>query len=234
MATLPLPSPTDRIPGQMYADLSAWMMVNDPDAGKMMNWTKHRIGPPSTPDEMAYEVIWIILCAGRSAQAARTIEKKVMGAIHCNTPVVNAFGYRAKAAAIERAWRERESDFKQLQAVLATGSVNDLVEWCGSLPFVGDDTQFQLAKNFGGDLAKPDIWLCRLRGIPDKPRRNVKFRFPACMDLCRYLASASGQTIAEVDSMLWLSCNKGVLQVSADGGPVSWSPKNITARAIMN
>ena len=147
--------------------------------------------------------------------------------------MVNAFGYRAKAEAIERAWRERDRDFAQLGRALATGSVEKLVEWCGSLPYVGDDTMFQLAKNFGAQVCKPDIWLCRLTGLPDRPRAAVKYRFPACMALCRYLAEHSGHPIALVDSMTWLACNKGVLVVDAFGGPVTFSPKKITARSIM-
>ena len=181
---------------------------------------------------MAGEVIWIILCAGRSAQAARTIERKVWAAIEAGRPVVQAFGYRAKADAIERAWREREADFERLQTVLAGGSVQELVHWCGSLPFVGDDTQFQLAKNFGARVVKPDIWISRLTGFADKPRRAVRIRFPACMALAQYLSDASGDNVPAVDYILWLACNKGVLSVGPDAGPVVFVPKLLSARSI--
>lgn len=227
-----VPAPESRVPVAMYAEVRAWLLENDPDAQEMLGWSNNDLQPPETPERMASEIIWIILCAGRSAQAARTIEKKVWGAIEEGRPVVQAFGYRAKAEAIERAWRERKTDFERLQQVLANGSVEALVQWCGALPFIGDDTQFQLAKNFGADLAKPDIWLCRLTGIPDKPRRAVRFRFPACMALARGLAQSSGDRIATVDSLLWLACNKGVLSVGADAGPVSFTPKQLTARSI--
>jgi hypothetical protein len=147
--------------------------------------------------------------------------------------VVEAFRYRAKAEAIERAWREREADFAALQAVLSAGGPERLVEWCGSRPFIGDDTQFQLAKNFGADVCKPDIWLCRLTGIPDRPRRAVKFRFPACMALCRHLAQGTGDRIATVDSLLWLACNKGILVVGPDAGPVTYVARVSSLRSIM-
>lgn len=182
---------------------------------------------------MAGEVIWVILCAGRHAQSARTIEKKVWAAIRDGHPVVEAFRYRAKAEAIERAWREREADFAALQAVLSTGGPERLVEWCGSRPFIGDDTQFQLARNFGADVCKPDIWLCRLTGIPDRPRRAVKFRFPACMALCGHLAQGTGDRIATVDSLLWLACNKGILVVGSDAGPVTYVARVSSLRSIM-
>lgn len=217
---LVIPDPSTRVPAHMYREVRSWMLANDPDAQQMLDWSRTLREPPADPEKMASEIIWIILCAGRSAQAARTIERKVWTAIHNGRPVVEAFGYRAKAAAIERAWHEREQDFEALQAVLAKGSPEALVQWCGAIPFIGDDTQFQLAKNFGADGCKPDIWLCRLAGIPDKPRRAVKIRFPACMALCRPLAEATGDSIADVDGLCWLACNKGVLKVSADAGPV--------------
>lgn len=224
-------TPDSRVPVKLYIELRQWLLDNDPDAQKMLDWSTKDIGMPLTPEDMASEIIWIILCAGRSAQAARTIEKKVWVAIRANKPVVEVFGYQAKAAAIERAWREREQDFVALYAV-GNKDMEKLVAWCGSIPFVGDDTQFQLAKNFGADVCKPDIWLCRLAGIPDKPRRAVKFRFPACMSLCRPLAVATGDRIAAVDSLLWLACNKGVLRVDCNAGAVAFCADEIVARSI--
>lgn len=227
-----VPAPSTRVPASMYVDLRGWMMAYDPDMPEMMRWSTRDLEPPQTPEKLASEVVWIILCAGRSAQAARTIEAKVWAAIEGGRPVVEAFGYRAKAAAIERAWNERHTDFESLQAVLKSGSGEDLVHWCGALPFVGDDTQFQLAKNFGAQVAKPDIWLARLTGIADKPRRAVKFRFPACMALCQYLADETGDSIPAIDSVLWLACNKGILRVGPEAGPVSFHPGVSTARSI--
>ena len=177
------------------------MLENDPDAAEILQWSAD-IVPHATAEELAGDIVWIILCAGRNAQAARTIERKVWAAIRAGTPVVEAFGYRAKAAAIERAWHERVGDFTAFQAASAAGDVQTLLDWCRSIPFIGDDTQFQLAKNSGADLCKPDIWLCRLTGIPDAPRRNVQARFDACMALCRPLAEATGDRIAAVDSLL--------------------------------
>jgi hypothetical protein len=234
MRPFDVPRPETRVPASLYAKLRAFMLANDPDAPRMLEWSADETGPPATPEGLAAEIIWVILCAGRSAQAARTINKKVWAAIHSGRPAVEAFGYRAKAAAIDRAWRERDADFEALRKVLASATDGRaLVEWCGSIPFVGDDTKFQLAKNFGADVCKPDIWLCRLAGIPDRPRRAVKFRFPACMELCVPLAMATGDSIATVDSILWLACNKSALVVDAQAGPVTFDPKVITARPIM-
>lgn len=231
--TPPFPDPSTRVSANLYRTVRDWMYENDPDAPKLLQWSTRDIGLPATPEQMAAEIIWIILCAGRSAQAARTIEKRVWAAIEAGKPAVEAFGYRAKAKAIDRAWRERDSDFSALRE-LGDTSPERLVEWCGSIPYVGDDTKFQLAKNFGADLCKPDIWLCRLAGIPDKPRRAVRFRFPACMALCHPLAEAVGDRIATVDTLLWLACNKGALMVDSSAGPIRFNPKAITARSILD
>jgi hypothetical protein len=229
---LVIPPPHTRVSVGMYADLRAWLLDKDPDAAEMVEWSSRVVGEPVSAEAMAGEIVWIILCAGRSAQAARTIERKVWAAIHAGEAAVTAFGYRAKAAAIDSVWLARHEHFASLRAVMVTGEADRLVEWCGSLPFVGADTQFQLAKNFGADLAKPDRWLTRLAGLSDRPRRSVAVRFPACMNLCRPLAAACGDRIATVDSLLWLACNKGVLVVDAFGGPVTFIPEVSRRRSI--
>lgn len=221
-----------RVSASLYIETRAWLLANDQDAKRMLDWSNLRRGLPQSPEKLAEEIIWIILCAGRSAQAARTLEKRVWQAIHQHRPVVEAFGYRAKAAAIERAWREREQDFEQVKRI-GTENGQQLLQWCASIPFIGDDTQFQLAKNLGADVCKPDIWLSRLAGFPDKPRRSVKVRFPVCMQLCQQLSAASGDTIAAVDSLLWLACNKGVLQVSPQAGEVTFRARAVTAAPVI-
>lgn len=221
MQPSPIPAPEERLPVPLYTEMRSWLLRNDPDASRMLTWAEKEVAPPETPERMAWEIIWIILCAGRSAQAARTIEKKVIGAIQSGRPVVEVFGYRAKAAAIERAWVERDSDFRALQSVLALDDPEALIAWCKSIPFVGTDTMYQLAKNFGVAVPKPDIWMCRLSGIPDRPRLPSKRRFDACLALCRFLSSRTGDGIAAVDSLLWLACNKGVLVTDSLASPVS-------------
>jgi len=226
------PHPKDRLSREQYRELRAWLLDNDPDATKMVTWASHEIGAPQTPEQMASQIIWIILCAGRNAQAARTIEGTVWTAIHAGKPVVEAFGHRGKAAAIEQAWSDRLDLFTSLQSVVEAGEVGALVAWCGDRPYVGDATKFQLAKNFGAQICKPDIWLCRLAGIPDVPHRASKITFPVCMQLCNYLGAEVGDNPAVVDSVLWLACNKGILRVGNDAGPVKFSPQVSKMRSI--
>ncbi|WP_321967093.1 hypothetical protein [Burkholderia cepacia] len=223
--------PTPHVTPELYLRVRQWLLEYDPDARTMLEWSEST-APPSTPEEMAGEIIWVILCAGRSAQAARTLMAKVRAAIETGIPVVTVFGYRAKAAAIDRAWRERDRDFAALQDVLRTGDVLRLLTWAKAIPFIGDDTQYQLLKNFGIPCPKPDRWLARLAGIPDKPRRPLEYRINACMALCRLLADASGDCIASVDSLLWLACNKGILVTDSSAAPVQFVERISAVRSI--
>ncbi|WP_429482158.1 hypothetical protein [Paraburkholderia youngii] len=214
-----------------YLTAREWLLENDPDAPRMISWSES-VRPPDTAEQAAGEIIWIILCAGRSAQSARTIERKVWAAIHEGRPVVEAFGYRKKAEAIERAWTEREADFANLQAALGAGNPAAALAWCRSIPFVGDVTKYQLAKNFGIDVCKPDIWLCRLAGIPDRPAGDVEVRFAASMRLCRAMSEATGERLATVDSVLWLACNKRVLVTDDTAAAISLNVDPPDVRSI--
>lgn len=62
----------------MYLEARAWLLANDSDAPKLLEWAQRDLAPPQDPERLAYEIVWTILCAGRSAQAARTIERKVL------------------------------------------------------------------------------------------------------------------------------------------------------------
>jgi hypothetical protein len=209
----------------------SWLLEHDPDGPEIFEWS-NTVAAPETPEAMAGEIVWIILCAGRKAQAARTICARVWEAIHAGQPVASVFRYLKKAAAIERAWHERVNDFAMLQDVLQQNDALKLLEWCRSIPFIGEDTQYQLAKNFAAPTCKPDIHLTRLCGLPDRPRRPLAERYAACMALCRMLSAATGDRIAAVDSILWLACNKGVLSTDPDANPITLHTGAPRARSI--
>lgn len=227
----PVPSPESRVPVGMWLDIRSWMMDNDPDAPSMLQWST-AIEPPARADRLAGEIVWVILCAGKTAQAARTIETRVWNAIDAGRPVLEAYGHHGRAAAIETVWRDRQRLFDEMRGCL--GDDDTLLAWCRSLPWIGAVTCYQLAKNLGRDVPKPDIWLCRLAGIPDRPAGRTEERFDACRALCKPLATASGDRVAVVDSLLWLACNKGVLAIDARSGDVAFRPRAITARPIMS
>lgn len=50
--------------------------------------------------------------------------------------------------------------------------------------------------------------------------------------LSETLAQVTGDRIASIDSLLWLACNKGYLQVSPEAGPVTFHAGHPRTRSI--
>lgn len=158
----------------------------------------------------AGQAVWVILCSGMKAQIARLIEAKVWPAIHAGRPVSSVFGHDGKSAAIETIWRDRAALF---EAFLAAA---DKVEFCKTLPWIGDITKWHLAKNLGVDCAKPDIHLSRVAAFYGTT--------PAA--LCESLARSTGERVATVDYVIWRACNLGLVRTltlahrHANGAPM--------------
>lgn len=222
----------DALSVDLYVQIKEWLLNNDPDTHRMLAWAS-TVTAPTTPEALAGEIVWVQLCAGRSAQAARTIERKVRRALDAGEPVVEVFGYRAKAAAIEQVWGERAINFAAMRAVLDSGSPQAIIDWCASLPFIGDDTKYQLAKNCGvTSVCKPDIWMCRLAGIADRPRRPLRERFARCQAMAQQLAADTGDSVAVVDSLLWQAANKGLIEVTFDPHRIRFHARAPRGRSI--
>lgn len=154
------------------------------------------VQPPQSAEDFAQEAIWVILCSGMKEQIARIIQGKVWPEIRAGRSVSTVFGHKGKAAAIDHIWKERNALFAAFQVA------NDKVEFCRSLPWIGEITCFHLAKNLGGDCAKPDVHLVRVANhygtTPDA--------------LCAGLAAATGDRIATVDYVIWRACNLGIIE----------------------
>lgn len=202
------------ITARLYLLVKQHLLEVDADTKRLVDWTLHHAKPPATPEQLAGEITWIILCAGRTAQSARTIER------------------RARAAAIERAWAEREADFAALQRVLAAKDPHQLIDWCGGLPGVGAVTRFQLAKNFGMPVIKPDLWMCRFAGIRDGDRMPAMTRFDRCPSMATAISDETGDPVPLVDSMLWQAGNKGILRVEFDPHTVIYRPGGLRRGSI--
>lgn len=163
-----------------------------------IEWAQN-VRPPETADDLAGEAIWVILCSGMKEQIARLIQEKVLGAIRDGKSVRTVFGHDGKAAAIDLIWRDRERLFASFKLV------NDKVEWCARLPWIGNITKWHLAKNLGVDCAKPDVHLARV----------AKYYGTSPARLCESLAMATGDRIATVDVVIWRACNLGIINSRA-------------------
>ena len=74
MIATAVPEPFTRVPVAMYTELLTWMLARGTEAQGVVHRAKSTVSLPETLEKMAIEIIWNVLCDGRSAQAAWTIE----------------------------------------------------------------------------------------------------------------------------------------------------------------
>ncbi|WP_290906324.1 hypothetical protein [Aquabacterium sp.] len=159
-----------------------------------INWAES-IEPPDNAEHFAAEAIFVICNSGMKNTVAHRIFERCCEAVVHGTPVLEVFGHAGKAAAIELIWRDRD---QLLKGYLAAG---DQLAFLEGLPWIGGITKYHLAKNFGAQVAKPDVHLQRLA---DREGTTPQA-------LCERLAGETGYRVATVDTLLWRACAEGVL-----------------------
>lgn len=150
---------------------------------------------PVSADDWAQEVIFVICNSGMRFLVARRIYTRCIEALAAGTEVSAAFGHKGKATAIAAVWRDRRALFAAYIAA------EDKLTSLASLPWIGHTTKYHLAKNFGLDVAKPDVHLKRLAdhyGL-------------TAQALCEDLARRTGLRVATIDTLLWRASATGVL-----------------------
>jgi hypothetical protein len=161
--------------------------------------------PPTDADEFALEVIFVICNSGMQNEIARKIFERVRALLQAGQSVKgNILGKSGKAAAIDRIWADRAA---MLAGYLAAV---DKLEFCRTLPWIGGITCYHVAKNFGADVAKPDVHLQRLA---DREGATVQA-------LCERLAAETGYRVATVDTILWRACALGL--INSRTGAIDW------------
>ncbi|TIN80750.1 hypothetical protein [Mesorhizobium sp.] len=153
------------------------------------------IKAPTDPDDFALEAIFVICNSGMKNTVARRIFEKCRDELARGGNARHVFGHLGKATAINDIWNGRADLFARYLAS------DDKLAFCASLPWIGNITKYHLAKNFGADVAKPDVHLQRLAD-----REGV-----TAQALCERLATATGYRVATVDVLLWRACANRVL-----------------------
>jgi hypothetical protein len=159
-----------------------------------ITWAENT-APPDSAEEFALEAIYVICNSGMKNTVALGVYRRCVAALEERRPVREVFGHPGKAAAIETIWRDRDALF------LAYCKSTERLTFLESLPWIGNITKYHLAKNFGVDVAKPDVHLQRLA---DREGCTVQA-------LCERLATSVGLRVASVDTVLWRACATGVL-----------------------
>ena len=178
-------------------DRSRGAMEADKHWKSQLAWAQSNRRPES-PEQMAVELIWVISNSGMRYKVAKKIHARVMGALLRGNDVIDVFAHKGKAGAMQMIWDDRSGLFARMPIP------EQLVDWCGALPWIGPITKYHAAKNLGADVAKPDRWLERLASIFGETPQQ----------LCDRVAVGVGETIAAVDLIFWYGLSSGVLTLS--------------------
>lgn len=159
-----------------------------------IQWAEN-CAPPTTAEAFAREAIFVICNSGMKNTVAREIFRRVIEEVERGESASNVFNHEGKACAINTIWRDRIWHFSNYLAAA------DKLRYLESLPYVGRITKFHLAKNFGMQVAKPDVHLTRLAALEGCTAQA----------LCERLSRESGYKVATVDVLLWRACAQGII-----------------------
>jgi len=179
-------------------DLKKIITLLGEQAKEDIHWAEN-IKPPKNAKEFAYEIIYVICNSGMKNTIATKIYQKVTAALVRGESATTVFKHKGKSEAIDGIWENRNELFRDFRSKKTT---EDQMIFIGTkLPWIGKITQYHVAKNFGVDVAKPDVHLQRLADIEKTTPQK----------LCERLTEATGYRVATVDTILWRACANGIL-----------------------
>lgn len=171
-----------------YLDLK--QAIIDQGYEKDIEWAKN-VKPPNDVYDFLLEYIFVVCNSGMKAQIARGIFDKIILAIKNDVPVWNVFKNFNKVNAINHVWGLKNHYFSEYLRV------DDTLEFCSTLPYMGDIIKYHLAKNFGFDCIKPDRHLERIA----KSYNTDPF------SMCQKLSEKLGDSLNTVDTVIWRAAN---------------------------
>lgn len=135
------------------------------------------------------EFCWAVLCSGMKEKVARgMMERLFNNGFHPET-----IGHPLKRKALEVGVSKYLEWFKRLKE-MPNGMRVDFLD---TLPHIGPITKYHLAGNLGLDFAKPDVHLSRIA---------KRYGYASVQEMCKFIASKTGERIRTVDLVLWRYC----------------------------
>ncbi len=189
------------------ADIRHFITCLGQQAQDDINWSEN-VKEPADSEAFALESIFVICNSGMKNTVAMGIFKRCAAALQKGSAVFEVFKHPGKAAAIEHIWAHRHALFADYLAA------TDKLAYLETLPWIGSITKFHLAKNFGANVAKPDIHLQRMA---DRQGCTVEL-------LCAGLAEATGYRAATIDVILWRAAANGI--IDSKTGRIAMSSAN--------
>jgi hypothetical protein len=183
--------------------------LRDRGFGGDVDWSEN-CGPPADAEDFASEAIFVICNSGMKNTVARRIYDRVMDALGAGRGASSVFGHAGKSAAIDDIWSRREHWLFQYSRVTTDA---DRLSACEAMPWIGPITKYHLAKNFGAQVAKPDVHLQRLADLEGVTPQV----------LCERLSAEVGLKIATVDLVLWRACAEGIINSRTGRADLKWA-----------
>lgn len=160
-----------------------------------ISWANRCCAPPDAED-FALETIYVICNSGMKHAVAVLIYNRIRVLLNEGKPVKgNVLGKSGKAAAIDKIWTERVRFYAEYMAA------PDKVAYARTIPWIGGITCYHVAKNFGAQVAKPDVHLKRLADLEGV----------TAQELCERLARETGHKVPAIDTVLWRACATGIM-----------------------
>ena len=178
-----------------------------------------------SPTEFAYECFYVICVAGFKQDYAKAMCNKIIDFVNKNEKftvedLLTIYKNKTKVKAIKNVWDNRLS---YSYAFYSYKTVEEKVEFLGTLPHIGNITKYHLARNLGLNFVKYDIWIQRLgvalygtEEFVDKVN-NTKL-LPQIKYFCDIMfdkiQEETGEKVGFIDVVLWRACQKGLIKIN--------------------
>lgn len=169
------------------------------------------------PDAFAEMAAYVILAGGFSQKTAKRIHKNIMDYIYKNGADFDAlfqmFHNKNKINAICKIWENRVA---LCEGFYKCETDDARLKYLSKLPHIGKITANHLARNFGVDVVKYDVWIRRLGALyagircPDDLTDEVR---RACDDMFTHMVHETGLPRGYIDVVLWKSLQIGLIKL---------------------
>lgn len=176
-----------------------------------------------SPDEFAYNCMYVILAGGFSQKTAKKIYANIMQIVQkygaCFDDLIKIFNNKNKINAICKIWENRQ---ELCDGYYKQNSLDDKLQYLQKLPHIGKITANHLARNLGEDIVKYDIWIQRL-GVVFSGKKDLFEKIDngklcdeiknVCDDMFMHLVRETKLPRGYIDVVLWKACQQGLIKL---------------------
>ena len=173
--------------------------------------------PVLSPEEFAFEAIYVILAGGFSQKTAKKIFGEICAVLQnreniSGNELFEIFKNANKTNAIAKIWNNRKTYRDKFYALKTD---DEKLAFLETLPHIGKITKNHIARNLGISVVKYDIWIMRLAvalsGGNFSGKLSLDERIKSCCDkMFEDLQKETNLPIGFLDAVLWKACQIGL------------------------